>query len=85
MGWQGAGRQLLGHSLLPLLGGRAAAAMVIGAVGAWSVLMRDRRSWKYAIIGGACGAGVMVIVGLLARRVFVAEQKFGARRFDVGG
>ena len=48
LGWQGAGRQLLGVALLPVLAGRCLAALTIGAVGAWSVLSRNPRSLRLA-------------------------------------
>jgi hypothetical protein len=51
LGWQGAGRQLLGVPLLPVLGGRALAALVLGAIGAWTVLSRDTRAIRLAITG----------------------------------
>jgi len=40
--------------------------LVLGAIGAWAVLSRDRRSWKYAIIGGACAGGVIGVAGAVA-------------------
>ena len=77
LGWQGAGRQLMGHPLLPLLGARVVAAMIIGGVAVWSVLERDRRSWKYAIVGGACLAGVIAIAALtvlpIGQRLIIAR------------
>src|SRR5262245_43109895 len=38
LGWAGSGKQLLGHSLTPLLGARLLAVAVIGICGAWCVL-----------------------------------------------
>jgi hypothetical protein len=59
MGWQGAGRQLVGVSLTPFLAARALASAILGAVAAWAVLSRNGRSWRPLVLGLMCGIPVL--------------------------
>jgi hypothetical protein len=63
LGWQGAGRQLAGVSLMPYLGLRTLAALVILGTGAYCVLQREPRSWKPALLGLALGLPVAMAGG----------------------
>lgn len=63
LGWQGAGRKLLGVSLAPVLGGRALAALTIGAIGAWCVLARAPGSIRLALIGSLLVLPVVFVAG----------------------
>ena len=59
MGWQGAGRQLVGVSLTPFLAARALASATLGAIAAWAVLSRNGRSWRPLVLGLMCGVPVL--------------------------
>ena len=63
LGWQGAGRQLFSVSLTPILGGRVLASMVLGAIGAWTVLARDKRSLRLAFVGALLILPVLIGAG----------------------
>lgn len=64
-GWQGAGRQLGGVSLTPMLLGRAGIAMTLGLLAAYCVLSRRREAWSLAIRGVLLLAPVVVLMGAL--------------------
>jgi len=65
LGWQGANRNLAGHSLTPLLIFRAAFALGMLAMAGLLVLGRDRRSWPMALRGLALLAPVVLIAGAI--------------------
>ncbi len=69
LGWAGAGKSLLGVSLLPLLGARVVASGVLGAIAAWCVLSRDARAFRPAVIGVLLVFPVIAAAGLGAMPV----------------
>ena len=86
LGWQGAGRQLLGHSLMPYLAARVAAALVLGAIGAWVAVVLSRifapvsgDSTLMSAIVAVIGAIVMLFV--MYRFMGTATSTSVRRRF----
>ncbi len=63
LGWQGASRNLAGHSLTPLLAFRALASLSMLALAAGLVLVRERRAWLLAIRGVLLLLPVVVLAG----------------------
>jgi hypothetical protein len=65
LGWQSVGRQIAGVPLTPLLAIRAAAAGLLGAAGAWTVLSRRPGALAVAIRGGLLVLPVLLLAGAL--------------------
>jgi hypothetical protein len=71
LGWQGANRNLAGHSLTPLLGARTIISLAMLAASAGLVLNRDRRSWRLFALGVAL---IVPVAGLAAAMVLPAAR-----------
>lgn len=65
LGWQSAGRQLAGFSLTPAMGLRVLAGFALMGLAGVSVLQREPRSWKPALVGAALGLPVLAACAVI--------------------
>lgn len=66
LGWQGAGRQLGGVSLMPFLAMRLLAAFALLGCAILHALSRNQRAWRLALLGGFLGLPVVLAAATVA-------------------